>query len=471
MQYLASRIARWVVALAVVAIGSTVVAWPVAAQPDSVPVQPVLPFGVLPAAPEYDPGFYQPPAEVVAAKRPGEIIAAREVHLGFYSVLPINVDAWQLSFRSTDHLDRPIAAVTTVMKPRGGDGGQPWNLLSYQFAVDSEGPRHCAPSYVLRQGAMPPAPVIGSLLVGTEFLFPITALGAGWVVNMPDFDGPDMAFGAGPLNGRITLDSIRAAENFAPLGLSGPETKTALAGYSGGAIPSGHAAELHSSYAPELNIVGVAAGGIPADLRAMLLQASGNLASGLLLSGIFGVEREYPELADYLERHMSAPLKALRSVKSGLCYLYSLPVLPFLPYEQMFDIPDPFHGPVPDQIFDALRMGHAVPKAPMFMFNANPDWVVPVGTVNALVDYYCRDPEARVRYTRDHFSEHITAEYFGMAQEFLWLKERFDGVPVAAGCEIRDEGSMLLDPASWPTWLQTAGTLLAAAVQQPIGQR
>ncbi|MBF6330363.1 triacylglycerol lipase [Nocardia transvalensis] len=464
---MASRVVRW--AIVAVAVG-TATTGTVAAEPTPVPVQPVLPFGVLPAPPESDPAFYNPPAEVVAAKQPGEIIAAREVHVGFEALLPINVDAWQLSFRSTDHLDRPIAAVTTVMKPRGGDGGQPWNLLSYQFAVDTDGPRYCSPSYALQQGAVPP-PLTGSLLVGTEFLFPITAVGAGWVVNMPDFDGPNMAFGAGPLNGRITLDSVRAAENFLPLGLRGTDTKVALAGYSGGAIPSGHAAEMHPSYAPELNIVGVAEGGIAADLRAVVELANGNLASGLLLSGIFGAAREYDELAAYLDQHMNPALKALGSVKSGLCYLYSLPVLPFLPYEQMFDIPDPFHGPVPDQVFDALSMGHAVPKVPMFMFNANPDWVMPIGAVNALVDYYCHDPEARVLYTRDHFSEHITAEYVAVAQELIWLKDRFDGVPVAPGCEIRDEGSMLLDPASWPAWLQSAGTLLAAAVQQPIGQR
>ncbi|MCM6778559.1 lipase family protein [Nocardia sp. CDC159] len=457
-------------AVAIAATWSTVLAGAGRAEPTPLPVQPVLPPGVPPAQPQFDPAFYDPPADVIAAKQAGEIIAAREVHLGFEAVLPINVDAWQLSFRSTDHLDRPIAAVTTVMKPRGGDGGQPWNLLSYQFATDTSGPRYCSPSYVLQLGAIPP-PLIGSLLVGTEFLLPITAAGAGWVVNMPDFDGPNMAFGAGPLNGRITLDSIRAAENFVPLGLSGVATKVALAGYSGGAIPSGHAAELHPSYAPELDIVGVVEGGIPADLRAMVKLANGNLASGLLLSGILGARREYAELAAYLDQHMSPALKTLDSVKSGLCYLYSLPVLPFLPYEQMFDIADPFHGPVPDRVFDELRMGHAVPRAPMFMFNANPDWVVPIDSVNRLVDYYCSDPEARVVYTRDHFSEHITAEYVAVAQELVWLKDRFDGVPMTAGCEIRDEGSMLLDPASWPAWLQSAGTLLAAATQQPIGQR
>ncbi|MFI5783267.1 lipase family protein [Nocardia sp. NPDC051570] len=463
-----SRIARSAIISVVLAVAAMSASTGAAtADPVPVPVQPLLPFPIPPMPPELDPGFYNPPADLVASKQPGEIIAAREVHLAFYSVLPIDIDAWQLSFRSNDHLDHPIAAVTTVMKPRGGPGDQPWNLLSYQFPIDSGG-HYCAPSYLLQQASVP-GNYLGQPDIQTEFLFTLTALGAGWAVNMPDFDGPNMAFGSGPLNARITLDSIRAAENFGPLGSSGPGTKTALAGYSGGTIATGNAAELHASYAPELNIVGAAEGGIAADLRAMVHSANGNLGSGLLFAGVFGASREYPELAAYLDQHMGPILRALRPVNTSLCQVFSGLALPFLPYEQMFDIPDPLHGSVPDEVFDAVRMGHSVPDMPMFMYNANPDWIVPVGQVNDLVNTYCREPQAKVVYTRDNFSEHITLLFFGMAQEFIWLKDRFDGVPVGPGCDLRDEGSMLLDPESWPVWLQAAGSLLAAAVQQPIG--
>ncbi|WP_156161628.1 lipase family protein [Nocardia vulneris] len=439
------------------------------AEPSQVPVQTPLPFPIPPMPPELDPSFYNPPADLVASKQPGEIIAARQVHLALFSLLPINVDAWQLSYRSNDHLDHPIAAVTTVMKPRGGPGEQPRNLLSYQFPIDSAG-RYCAPSYLLQQASVP-GTYLGQPDIQSEFLFPLTALGAGWEVSMPDVDGPNMAFGSGPLNARVVLDSIRAVENFGPAELTGSATKVALAGYSGGAIATGHAAELHAAYAPELNIVGVSEGGIPADLQAMVHLANGNLGSGLLIAGIFGAAREYPELSAYLDQHMGPVLRALRPVNTSLCQVWQGLVLPFMPYEQMFDVPDPLHDPVPNQVFDAIRMGRSVPDMPMFMYNANPDWIVPVGPVNSLVDTYCRDPKARVRYTRDHFSEHITLLFFGMAQEFIWLKDRFDGVPVTPGCDRRDEGSMLLDPQSWPVWLQAAGTLLAAAVQQPIGHR
>lgn len=431
-------------------------------------MQPPLPFPIPPSPPEFDPGFYAPPADLVASKQPGEIIAAREVHLAFYSVIPFNFDAWQLSYRSTNTRDEPIAAVTTLMKPRGDNGGAPRPLLSYQFPEDSNA-QYCAPSYVLQQASVPGS-ITGQFDIPFEFVLPLTALGAGWAVALPDNEGPDSAFGAGPLSARITLDGVRAAENFAPMGLT-PQTKVGLAGYSGGAIATGHTAELAASYAPELNIVGASEGGVPADIKAMYRMASGNLGAGLILSGLLGVAREYPELAAYNDQHMRPIGKALAPVKNSLC-LYSAALLPFMNLtDGLYDAPNALDDVVPTKVFDAVRMGHAVPKMPMFIFNSNPDWIAPVGPVNTLVDEYCRDPSAQVHYTRDHFSEHITLEIDSLARVLLWMKDRFDGVPAEPGCSIHDEGSMALDPASWPIWLQGAGTLLAGLLQQPIGSR
>ncbi|MVU79095.1 triacylglycerol lipase [Nocardia sp. ET3-3] len=436
------------------------------AQP--VPVRPVLPFPIPPLPPEFDPGFYAPPAEIIADKQPGDIIAAREVHLALYSVIPFNIDAWQLSFRSTNTRGEPIAAVTTVMKPRGDNGGQPRPLLSYQFPEDSNA-NYCAPSYVLQQASIP-GNITSQYDIPFEFVAPLTALGAGWAVAMPDHEGPNSAFAAGPLGAHIILDGIRAVENFAPMGLPGRETKVGVAGYSGGAIVSSHVAELHAAYAPDLNIVGVATGGNEPDLRKTIELASNNLGSGIVFSGLLGVAREYPALDAYIQQYMNPFGRAMIPVKNALC-LYSAGIFPFLNIQGLFDRPDPLHDPIPNEVFDAIRLGHSVPDMPVFFYQSNPDWLAPVGPVNAVVDQYCHDSNARIQYVRDHFSEHVTLEIIGMPRVLLWLKDRFDGVPVQPGCDIRDEGSMALDPATWPVWLQGAGTLLAGIVQWPIGSR
>ncbi|MFH5207292.1 lipase family protein [Antrihabitans sp. NCIMB 15449] len=463
-----SSITRRALTLAVgIAIASHIaVSAPASAEP-SIPVQPALPFPHFPLPPELDPGFYEPPADVVASKAPGELIAARQVTLANLSLIPANVDAWQLSFRSNNTRGEAIPSVATVIKPRGNGTG-PRNLLSFQPAEDSLG-HYCTASYALQQGSIPGL-ITGQQVLAAQFLEIQAAVAQGWAVVVPDHQGPDSAYAAGPLAGRITLDGIRAAENFDLLGLAGRDTQVAMLGYSGGAIATGHAAELHESYAPELNIVGAAEGGIPADITAMLNLANNNAASGLIMGGMIGVSREYPELAALMNAKLDPLGKALVAAKNPLCVAYQAALLPFGNLKGMFETPgDPLDDPIAKSVLDKIKMGKSVPQFPMYMYQANPDWIVPVGPVNTLVDTYCQDPNAKVQYTRDHFSEHLTLEIAAVPSAMLWIRDRFAGVPVAAGCTTTDVGSMALDERTWPVWQSVVGDLVAGLFGKPIG--
>jgi hypothetical protein len=129
----------------------------------------------------------------------------------------------------------------------------------------------------------------------------------GWTITIQDYEGPNAAFIAGRLEGRGVLDGIRATLNFPKLGLSNPklaiwvcynhpifdssplahlflcrvipEVVPLLVGVSSEACrfvahrltlldPFSTAAALQPSYAPELNLIGVAQGGTPANLTA-----------------------------------------------------------------------------------------------------------------------------------------------------------------------------------------------------------
>nr|WP_254190262.1 lipase family protein [Nocardia noduli] len=432
--------------------------------PDAPAIAPAPAFPIPPMPPGFDPAFYRPAADRFADLEPGQLIAARQVNLANLSLLPVNIDAWQLSYRSTDTRGEPIAAVATVIKPRGDMPDRP--LLSYQIAEDSTG-NYCMPSYQLQMGSIP-APLTGSILVAAQFLEVQAALAQGWAVVVPDHQGPDSAYAAGPLAGRITLDGIRAAQDFAPMGLPGDSTRVGLMGYSGGAIATGHTAELKRSYAPELNIVGAAEGGIPADLSAALKLANRNLSSGLIMAGVVGVSREYPALREFLERHSTPLGRFMLAAKDQLCASYQSALFPFGDNLGMLDA-DPFSDPGVVETLAKTRMGQQVPDMPMFMFQANMDWLIPVGPVNTLVDTYCADPTARVRYIRDHFSEHLTLDPIGAPSALLWLRDRFAGVPVAQGCSTTDVGSMMLDADTWRVWEEVAGVTLAAAFGAPIG--
>src|SRR5436305_14006238 len=83
-------------------------------------------------------------------------------------------------------------------------------------------------------------------------------LGQGFVVTVPDFEGTQLHWMAARESAYGSLDAIRATEAFLH---SGRRTRVAFSGYSGGALAADWAAELAPAYAPELNIVGVAAVG------------------------------------------------------------------------------------------------------------------------------------------------------------------------------------------------------------------
>ncbi|WP_433662034.1 lipase family protein [Nocardia sp. CA-128927] len=176
-------------------------------------------------------------------------------------------------------------------------------------------------------------------------------------------------------------------------------------------------------------------------------------------------------------KHASKLLVALAVLASGLPFALAgqavadpgtPPVQPAL----QFPIPpmppgfDPaFYRPAPET-YANLEPGQLIAARQVNVANLS---LIPVGPVNDLVAYYAQDPNARVEYVRDHFSEHLTLDPIGAPRALLWLKDRFAGKPVASGVSTTDVGSMMLDQATWQVWGETAGTTLAAAFQQPIG--
>ncbi|WP_458688593.1 lipase family protein [Nocardia tengchongensis] len=451
-----------------VAAGMTVAICPaVTAAADPVPVQPGLPFPIPPAPPYLDPGFYQPDPARVAAAQPGEILAARQVTLANLWVLPLNADAWQLSFRSTDTRGGPIAAVATVVVPhRAAPSGQR-GLVSFQMAEDSLSV-NCAPSYTLRTGSLP-NPL--NPVMEAEFVEVQAMLQLGHAVVIPDHEGPNAAYAVGPLGGRITLDGIRAAERFDPAGLPGTDTRVTMWGYSGGAIPTAHAAELQPAYAPEIDLAGAAAGGLMADIRAAIDYNNGTSSfGGAVLGGLFGVARECPQVDRFIAEHMNPLGKAARMVHENQCVALQFAAFPFVNIKGLFDYPgDPMLAPEVQPVLDELGLGHrGTPTAPLYIYEGTFDEVMPLNAVDNTYDIYCHDPRARVQYTRDLFSEHGIAAVSNTASAALWLNDRLNGVPAPEGCHNRDVYSGILDPGAIAAFVNTIGQTLASALGMPV---
>ena len=174
-------------------------------------------------APASDP-FYAEPANIAQYPH-GTILREREVTLSGPTQLAAAA-AYQLMYATTNATGQPVAAVTTVMVPTSPAPG-PRRLASYQTFYDSL-TLNCAPSYTL-QGGNNGGGTNGPL----EQTMMSEELEQGWDVVTSDYEGLDSEWAVGPMLGYATLDSITAAEHFAPAGLEGAKTEVTLNGYSG----------------------------------------------------------------------------------------------------------------------------------------------------------------------------------------------------------------------------------------------
>jgi hypothetical protein len=201
--------------------------------------------------------------------------------------------AYEVKFASRDTKGNLIAAVATIVFPQTPATTATQPLAVIALAEDGLGSQ-CAISHNITGSTA------NSSGIAEGGLLSLQGLAYGWILDFPDYEGPQSAYASGPLSGYITLDSIRAAENFAPAGLSA-KTPVGVYGYSGGAFASAWSATLENSYAPELDIVGIATGGTPANVKTVIENAQTDLVTNessfsLVFSAFEGINRSYPTL-------------------------------------------------------------------------------------------------------------------------------------------------------------------------------
>ncbi|MFI9510774.1 lipase family protein [Nocardia sp. NPDC052566] len=369
------------------------------------------PAGILPTPlgdPFYTPrpGFEDEPLGTILASRPGGTGA---------TLFP--VIATELLIRSTDAKGRPVPVVATLLMPTApwtGPGPRP--LVSLNAAIDSLGHK-CAPSYILKQQS-------DDLWTSQISLF------KGFAVLVPDHQGPRQAYAAGRMAGHAVLDAVRGVVNAPWLGLR-PDTPTVLTGYSGGAIASGWAAQLAPQYAPELNIVGAAFGGVPADFAMLIGSMNGrNAASGVFLAATLGLAREYPEMLSLMNDN------GWRMAQLGkdLCFTAegALGAVAPLPVQTFTDAPMPTEIPWIKEILAENKLGATAPTVPIFLYHGvNEFWIPFAGAAN-LYDDWCAKG-ARVRF-EGYLGEHVVVGLSGIPAAHAWIEDRVTGKPVAEGC-------------------------------------
>jgi hypothetical protein len=379
------------------------------------------PFYRAPEAPAHPRDKCAPrcPSALERAK-PGTILRVRPMTVTAFR-FPVPVEGWQLLVRSTDSAGAPVAVVTSILLPLVPWVGGERPLFSHQAAIDALGDQ-CMPSYELRTGTH------------AEALSLVPALLAGWVVVTTDFEGPRHAYGAGPMAGQAVLDGIRAATRFAPAGLDGDATPVGLMGYSGGGQATTWAAELQPTYAPELNVVGVAGGGVPADLNAVARHLDGALEAGIAIAAGVGIHREFPSMA--IDDLVNERGRQLIDSMSDACIEEFAASAPGVRWTDLSDVDDPLALPQIVEALAANSLGKTAPTAPMYLYHSVADQLIPVAVADQLARHYCAEGVAPVFYDRSVAGEHIAYAVLGAPGAYGFLASRFAGVAAPDNCAL-----------------------------------
>lgn len=381
--------------------------------------------------PPYEDPFYSYDQPLTGTP-PGTVLRTRPAQFAFPE-LSTPITSTQVLYRTTTQQNTPTAAVTTVLRPLVPG---PTRLLSYHMAYDALGSQ-CNPSYTLTGRTDSPGALMEQGVIAGY-------LAAGYTVVVPDYEGLELEWTVGRQSGYAALDGIRAAAQILELP---PSTPVAMSGYSGGSVATEWAAEIAPHYAPELALIGAAAGGLPVHLAHNLPYVSGSADwAGVIPAMVVSFRRTYGlDTAAFLSEHGAQ----LTAAVEDLCLGQFAKRYPGLtdaemvraPYRSLLDVPTAAAA-VNDNI-----MGTAgTPAVPLLLAvgQSDPigDSVMVARDIEALAHQYCTRG-VPVTYARYQHHDHIAAFARFQAEAAQFLADRFAGTPPTTNCASIGPGNSL----------------------------
>ncbi|MEU9801841.1 lipase family protein [Streptomyces sp. NPDC051000] len=358
-------------------------------------------------------------ADAPAAGRPGDIVAAAPSAFHPLPGQPTGTKAWKIQYRSTTASGAPNVVSGTVIVPQDGRTG-PRPLVTYAVGTVGMADR-CAPSNNLPYGTSMEANLIQQLTL------------RGWAVAVTDYEGLGTpgthTYTVGPSAGHAVLDAARAATRLPGTGLSA-DTPVGIMGYSQGGQASGWAAELHGSYAPELQVKGTATGGVPADLLKVADFNNGSFGSGLIFMAAAGQDAAFPELR--LDSYLNPAGKVLvGGMKEGCVAIDAIAGS----FKRISDLTtrDPLAQPDWQARLNQSRLGRTAPAAPVYQYHALGDELIPYAVGRRLRSDWCAR-DANVEFDTIWVGEHVSGVITQSLAAGNWLADRFAGRSTHANC-------------------------------------
>ncbi|MGO9487989.1 MAG: lipase family protein [Solirubrobacteraceae bacterium] len=392
--------------------------------------------------PEQDPFYRYEGTTRLKRIAPGTVLKTRTVPFHIAEI-PLPITAVQLLYRSTSELGKPTVNVTSVLLPPVPLGTP--TALSYQSFYDSLSTED-DPSYAISGGF-----TTGGEIPQAESVLIAPALLAGETVIVPDTEGEEADFSAGPVYGYNTLDSLRAALSSPATGLTA-NSKIGLAGYSGGAIATEWAAQLAPTYAPEINsdLIGAAMGGVLVDPAHNLKYVEGSSKwASIIPMSLDGLARAFHlDLTQYLTEYGQELLNEDQHDS-----ITNEQEVPGLTWSQLAkpEYPTPESIPVFVRTANKLIVGReGTPTVPLLIGQGNGgeelegtpgnkpgigpgDGVMIAGDVRSLARQWCSRGLA-VQYTEYQHLGHIEGAAPWLSEAATWLAGRFAGTTAPQDC-------------------------------------
>ncbi|MDT0307370.1 lipase family protein [Streptomyces sp. DSM 44917] len=366
---------------------------------------------------EWSGDFYAPPSPLPEGED-GDVIRTEPVESG-------NAQVTRVMYLSRDAHGEPTAVTGLVVVPEtrwDGPGERP--VVAYAPGTAGVGD-DCAPSKSYSDLLLRPL------------------LDRGFAVVQTDYQGlgtpGDHTYVIREAQAHSVLDSLRAAQRLPGTGLA-PDGPVGITGYSEGGNAAAAAAELAADYAPELDVRGVYAGAVPADLSVIAESLDGQYAVGFLGYALIGLNQAYPELdilglandrgREFFERARTVcageAMTAFAFTRTSSLTRDGRPVAEYTDEE-------PFAS-----VMDQVRIGNIAPEVPVLVEHARNDDIVPYGQGRQMARDWCAAGAEQVEF-RNIFSliplfSHVTAGLSAHFHSADWLADRFAGERAGSNC-------------------------------------
>lgn len=357
--------------------------------------------------------FYTPPAMPATN---GALVWYRSNTLQLGSGAP-GVKSWKVLYKSSKINGASTPVTGTVIVPTAtwtGGGSRP--IVTYALGTQGVA-KKCAGSKQLE--------------TGTEYEIAniVAALKRGYAVVITDYDG--YTTGSKPSyivagnEGRAVLDIVRAADDIPNVGISATNSPLAIWGYSQGGQAAASAGELEASYAPELRTIGVAAGGVPANLRETASYLDGANGSAFLLLAVYGLSQQYPAalpLATLANAQGQTVLADSENICTfeGLFKYMNKSISQYTVGNKSMNqlLADPAIGAA----VDAQKLGTKKIPVHTFLYHGEADEFIPLPQALKLKSDYCAKG-TKVSYA-SFKSEHITTQFQGAGLALDFIRDR-----------------------------------------------